>query len=110
MNINIVKIVQIGQNQGMEPLRVPTEDEVRAAARQGENAVVELVFGLVKNWMDVTRQLEGRVQALEDRLAKDSHNSGKPPSSDGLKKKPTKRGLRKLGRSKVGSQGMRGIR
>ena len=104
MNINIVKIVQIGQNQGMEPLRVPTEDEVRAAARQGENAVVELVFGLVKNWMDVTRQLEGRVQALEDRLAKDSHNSGKPPSSDGLKKKPTKRGLRKPSGKKQGGQ------
>ena len=36
MNLTIVKIVHFGQNQAMEPLRFPTEDEVRAAARQGE--------------------------------------------------------------------------
>jgi transposase len=104
MNINIVKIVHIGQNWGMESLRLPTEEEVRAAARQGEEAVVELVFGLVNNWMGILRQLEGRIQALEDQLAKDSHNSSKPPSSDGLKKKPTKRGLRQPSGKKRGGQ------
>jgi len=104
MNINIVKIVQIGQNWGMEPFRLPTEEEVRAAARQGEDAVVELVFGLVNDWMAILNQLEGRIQALEDQLAKNSHNSSKPPSSDGLKKKPTKRGLRKPSGKKSGGQ------
>ena len=46
--------------------RILLEEEVRAAARQGEDAVLELVFGLVNNWMNVLQQLEERVQALED--------------------------------------------
>jgi transposase len=33
-------------------------------------------------------QLQGRVAELEGQLAKDSHNSSKPPSSDGLVRKP----------------------
>jgi hypothetical protein len=66
----------------MDPLHLPNEDEVRAAARQGEEAVVALVGGLV----EVITFLAERVQVLEDQLAKNSRNSGKPPSSDGLKK------------------------
>lgn len=34
--------------------------------------------------MDLVR----RLNALEARLEKDSHNSSKPPSTDGLKRKP----------------------
>lgn len=43
-----------------------------------------------------------RVQELEARLAKDSHNSGKPPSSDGLKRTP--KSLRKQSGRKPGGQ------
>ena len=45
-----------------------------------------------------------RIQALEDQLAKNSQNSGKPPSSDGLKKKPQPKSLRQKGQRANGGQ------
>ena len=67
-------------------------DEVRAAYREGEEAVVQLFIGLV-----------ARIQELEARLNKDSHNSSKPPTSDGLKK-GRKHGLRHTSGKKSGGQ------
>jgi transposase len=65
----------------MEPLRLPNEDEIRTAYRQGEEAVIVLFY-------ETFSELTDRIQRLEDQIAKNSNNSGKPPSSDGLKKKP----------------------
>jgi transposase len=48
------------------------------------------------------QQLEVRVHELEGRLSKDSSNSGKPPGSDGLKKKP--KSLRGKSDKKPGAQ------
>ncbi|MEY2336529.1 IS66 family transposase [Acidithiobacillus ferrianus] len=44
-----------------------------------------------------------RITALEVRLAKDSHNSSKPPSSDGLRK-PAPKSLRHMGQHPKGGQ------
>jgi transposase len=79
----------------MEPIRLPSEAEIRAAFRQGEDAVVKIFFETLGN-------LAEHIQRLEDQIAKNSGNSSKPPSSDGLKKKT--QSLRKPSGKKSGGQ------
>jgi transposase len=73
-----------------------TEEEARTLYRQGEDAVVAILMDLFR-----------RVQALEEQTAKNSGNSSKPPSSDGLSKpalKPMPQSLRKKTGKKPGGQ------
>ena len=82
----------------MEPIGLPTEEEIRAIHRQGEEATVVLVSRL----KEAVKLLAMRVQKLEDQIAKNSSNSSKPPSSDGLAKKP--KSLRHKSGKKSGGQ------
>ncbi len=95
----------------MEDLpRLPSVEEIDAAYEEGKAAVVALIMELAADWacafqkqQETITKLEERVQTLEDQLAKNSQNSSKPPSSDGLKK-PRTRSLRKSSGRKSGGQ------
>jgi transposase len=73
---------------------VLTREEARAIYRAGEEAVVGRLL-----------EMDERIRRMEERSAKDSHNSSKPPSSDGLAK-PRPKSLRKpSGRPSGGQPG-----
>ena len=85
----------------MTLLPLLTDDEVRTIYRQGEEAVVARFSELCA----MIRQLETRVQVLEDQVAKNSRNSGQPPSSDGLRKPRTQSLRTRSGKSSGGQPG-----
>lgn len=67
-----------------------TREDALAVYAAGQEAVVDLLLGL-----------DARLRTLEGRLAKNSSNSSKPPSSDITKPKGKKR---KKGKGKIGAQ------
>jgi transposase len=82
----------------MNSLQLPNEEEIREAYRQGEAAVIAL-------FQTTFLAIVERIQKLEDQLARNSRNSGKPPSSDGYDQPvPRPKSLRKRSRRKSGGQ------
>jgi transposase len=63
--------------------------------------VVELKLLVSAQAATIAAQAE-RIAELERQVAADSHNSSKPPSSDGLRKKPAPKSLRKSGGRRPG--------
>lgn len=98
----MTKATERGRIKTMEAKQQVTESEIRAVYRQGEEAVLELVQKMNQTIL----QLSTRVQLLEDQIAKNSGNSSKPPSSDGLKKSRPRhtRSLRESSGKKPGAQ------
>lgn len=87
-------------------------DEIKAIYDLGPDAIIDLVerlFHLIEQQQTVIQQqqteigsLTARVKELEDRLATNSRNSSKPPSSDGFSKQT--RSLRQASSRKSGAQ------
>ena len=66
-------------------------EEFLVIYNQGPDVTFAVIQQLEQTVLALTahvRELTARVQELEDRLSKDSHNSRKPPSSDGYSRKP----------------------
>lgn len=57
-------------------------EEIKAVYEQGLDAVVALVEGLIAGFQQQLEQLRDEIKELKDRLALNSENSSKPPSSN----------------------------
>jgi len=65
-------------------------------------SIIQSLGQQVQELGETVTQQAAVIQALRDQLAKNSRNSSKPPSSDGLKKPRTRSLRRKTGRRSGG--------
>ena len=79
-----------------------TREEILAVYQAGPEAVVALLEALQASQAQQLQALTARVNELEARLAKHSHNSSQPPSSDGLARRT--QSLRRASGKKPGGQ------
>ena len=81
------------------------QKDILAVYEQGPEAVVALIQGIIDTYEKRIQSHEKRIQELEFRTKKNSKNSHKPPSTDGLRK-PRPKSLRgKTGRKTGGQPG-----
>ena len=83
------------KKNGGEVMAMPTYEELLAIVKTQQAIIEELTEKLAK--------AEARIAELEEQLHKNSHNSSKPPSSDGYEK-PAPKSLRKKSGKKAGGQ------
>lgn len=79
-------------------------EDIEAIYDQGKDVMVDFVMNLIQEFTTKINELTERVNELEKQLAKNSHNSSKPPSSDGLNRKKRTRSQRKQSGKKSGGQ------
>jgi len=94
-------------------LRLPTDNEICAAFEKGQGAVLDLFHDVSRQVQELAQQVAKQaamLQELQARLAKNSRNSSKPPSSDGYGKVKRTESLRKSGDKPNGGQpGHKGV-
>jgi transposase len=95
-----MRVEKQSQNLGREDLM--------RLARSHPDALVDIILGQQKQisaLQELVQKLTQHVEALEARLAQNSGNSGKPPSSDGYTKPSPKSQRKKTGRKSGGQKG-----
>jgi transposase len=86
----------------------PVEFERSQLAQLDKEELITIILALqeqVRELQQTVAKQAAEIQELRDQLAKNSRNSGKPPSSDGLKKRRTRNLRRKSGRRSGGQEG-----
>jgi transposase len=87
-------------------ITLPTPEEIHEAYQAGEESVQRVFAAVIATVEQLASHIQEQhelIQQLRDQLQKNSRNSSKPPSSDGLKK-PRTRSLRKPGQRPNGGQ------
>src|SRR5258705_9646723 len=85
-----------------------TPPDERIAALESENAALRAQVQTIPGLQAQIAELLAQVQHLQARLAKDSHNSSKPPSTDPLGRKRPRSQRRRSGKKPGGQLGHRG--
>lgn len=89
-------------------MTLPTEfkrDQIRKMDKPDLVDLVEVLLTRLQEVETLVHEQAATIQSLQDQLAKNSGNSGKPPSSDGLKKPRTRSLRHKTGRKAGGQPG-----
>ena len=69
-----------------------------------KDKIIQKLMHEIAELRKLVEQQSLRIAELERRLNKNSNNSSKPPSSDGLSKPPRTSSLRQKGKNKSGGQ------
>ena len=85
-------------------MRLPTDMSPDQLEQMDKESLLAIIIALQKQLAEQA----ALIQELRDQLAKNSRNSGKPPSSDGFKNPRTRSLRRKTGRQSGGQKGHEG--
>jgi transposase len=88
-------------------IQFPSHEEIQAAFKRGEAGVVALFDKVGQQLVELAEQLAKQAETIKElqaKAAKNSRNSGKPPSSDGYGKANKTQSLRKPGQRSNGGQ------
>ena len=92
-------------------MKTPSEFDSNQLEQLDKENLIEIILTMQQQMQQLQQSVAeqaAEIQALRDQVAKNSHNSGKPPSSDGLRKSHPQNLRHKSGRRPGGQKGHQG--